>query len=150
MLRIVYEAADLKPGEMVAIGEDRGIITVRIRRTADAVDYTRALTEELAAFLANSEWFQLWKDKIVSPQSTDCPVRVVYVLDGDLGVGEVVEIREHEGLVKIKVSPDADVDRFVAALNPAIEAFLAGGHWFQHWQGEIVDMTSPESQTAQV
>lgn len=153
MLRVVYEAADdLEPGETVAIGEDRGIITVRIRRTADAFDYTRSLTEELAAFLANAEWFQLWKATIVSPQSSDCPVRVVYVLDldGELDDGEVVEIREHQGLVKIVVDPDADVDQFVAALNPAIEKFLSGGQWFQLWQGEIVDMTSPEGQTAQV
>ncbi|HEY9370430.1 hypothetical protein [Streptomyces sp.] len=151
MLRVVYEAAeDLKPGQLVAIGEDRGIITVRIRRTADTPTYTRALNGELEKFLATSEWFQLRKDKIVSPQSTECPVRVVYVLDDDLGAGEVVEIREHLGLVKIKVRPDADVDRFVAALNPAIKTFLDAGHWFQHWQGEIVDMTSPEGQAAQV
>ncbi|MFF2475147.1 hypothetical protein [Streptomyces sp. NPDC058066] len=94
MLRVVYEAADdLKPGQTVAIGEDRGLITVRIRRTADAFDYTMALTEELDRFLANVEWFQLWKDKITSPQSAECPVRVVYVLDldGELDVDEFVE-----------------------------------------------------------
>jgi len=153
MLRVVYEAADdLEPGQLVAIGEDRGIITVRIRRTADAFDYTRALTEELDKFLAGAEWFQLWKAKIVSPQSTDCPVRVVYVLDldGDLDVDEFVEIKEHHGLVKILVDPDADVDVFVAALNPAIKKFLSGGHWFQHWQGEIVDMTSPDTVDVEV
>jgi hypothetical protein len=141
MLHVVYEAADdLKPGQLVAIGEDRGIITVRIRRTADAFDYTRALTEELDKFLAGAEWFQLWTSTIVSPQSTDCPVRVVYVLDldGDLDDGEFVKIREHQGLVRITVDPEADVDLFVAVLNPAIERFLSGGQWFQHWQGEIV------------
>lgn len=141
MLRVVYEAADdLKPGQLVTIGEDRGIITVRIRRTADAFDYTRALTEELDKFLAGAEWYQLWKSTIVSPQSTDCPVRVVYVLDldGELDVDEFVEIKEHQGLVKIMVDPEATVDAFVAVLNPAIERFLSGGQWFQHWQGEIV------------
>lgn len=146
MLRVVYEAADdLKSGELVTAAEDRGIITIRIRRTANAQAYTRALTAELDRFLPTVEWFQLWKDKIVSPQSSDCPVRVVFVLDGDLGAGEVVEIREHQGLVKIMVDPAADVDRFVAGLNPAIEKFLAGGQWFQHWCGEIVDMGSPDT-----
>lgn len=153
MLRVVYAAAeDLEPGQMVAIGEDRGIITVRIRRAAHAREYTAALNGELERFLAGVEWFQLWKDKIVSPQSADCPVRVVYVLDldGELDDGEFVEIREHQGLVKILVDPAADVDLFVAALNPTIETFLSGGQWFQLWQGEIVDMTSPEGQKTQV
>ncbi|MFF1684664.1 hypothetical protein [Streptomyces sp. NPDC058254] len=141
MLRVVYEAADdLKPDKPVEISEDRGIITVRIRRTADAPTYTAALNGELEKFLANSEWFQLWKDEIVSPQSSECPVRVVYVLDldGALDAGDAVEIREHRGLVEILVDPEVDVARFVAALNRAIEEFLAGGQWFQHWQGEIV------------
>lgn len=153
MLRVVYEAADnLKLGETVDIGEDRGIITVRIRRTVDAPTYTQALNGELEKFLANSEWFQLRRDKIVSPQSAECPVRVVYVLDvdGDLDAGDVVEIREHLGFIEILVDPAAGVDRFVAALNPTIETFLSGGQWFQLWQGEIVDMTSPEGQKTQV
>ena len=153
MLRVVYEAADdLKPGQLVAISEDRGIITVRIRRTADAFDYTRALAEEMDKFLAGAEWFQLWKSTITSPQSDECPVRVVYVLDldGDLKVGEFVKIRERQGLVKITVDPDADVNVFVAALNSAIEKFLSGGQWFQLWRGEIVDMASPETMNVEV
>lgn len=151
MLRVVYEAADdLKPGELVRAAEDRGIITIRIRRTIDARVYTRELTAELDRFLPTVEWFQLWKDEIVSPQSMDCPVRVVIETADDLSAGDVVEIREHKGLVNIRVDRDADVDRFVAALNPAIEKFLAGGQWFQHWRGEIVDMGSPDTLNVEV
>jgi hypothetical protein len=148
MLRVTYEAADdLQPGRLVDIEEDRGLIRVRIDQTLQAPDYTAALNTELARFLTRAEWFQLWKDQIVSPKDVDSPVRVVYQLDefGELEFGDVVEIREHKGLVRILVYPDADVDQFVSGLNPAIRELLDGGQWFQHWRGEIVDMTSPET-----
>lgn len=148
MLRVEYEATDdLEPGRQVQVEEDRGLIRVRIDQTLKAPAYTLALNGELERFLARSEWFQLWKDQIVSPKDTESPVRVLYRIDqlGELDDDDAVEIREHKGLVEMLVDPTADAHRFVAALNPAIKKFLAGGQWFQHWRGEIVDMTSPES-----
>ena len=148
MLRVEYEATDdLGPGRAVQIDEDRGLLRVRIARGLEPPAYTAALNEELERFLSESEWFQVRRDKILSPKHPETPVRVVYQLDqlGELEAEATVEIREGMGLVKILVDPTADVDRFCAALNPAIEEFLSGGRWFQFFGGEIVDITSPES-----
>ena len=148
MLRVEYEATgDLEPGQLVQIEEDRGLISIRIDQTLGPVEYTGALNRELERFLAGSEWFQLWKDQIVSPKDSESPVRVLYRIDvfGELDDAAAVEIRERKGLVEILVDPTADTRKFVAAINPAIKMFLAGGQWFQHWRGEIVDLTSPET-----
>jgi len=56
-----------------------------------------------------------------------------------------VDMRERKGLVTVNVSPEALVDEFVQALNAAVGELLAGGQWFQHWEGEIVTMDSPEA-----
>lgn len=148
MLRVEYEATgDLEPGQLVQIEEDRGLISIRIDQGLGPIDYTAALNDELKRFLAGSEWFQLWKDQIVSPQDSESPVRALYRIDvfGELDDDATVEIRERKGLVEILVDPTADVHRFVAAINPAIKMLLAGGQWFQHWRGEIVDLMSPET-----
>ena len=148
MLRVEYEATnDLEPGRLVQIDEDRGLLRVRIARGLEAPEYTAALNEELERFLSQAEWFQVRRDKILSPKHPEMPVRVVYRLDreGELDEGEALAIREGMGLVEILVDPTADVDWFCAAINPAIVEFLSGGRWFQFFGGEIVDMTSPES-----
>ncbi|MGW4603666.1 hypothetical protein ACWENS_10395 [Streptomyces sp. NPDC004532] len=148
MLRVEYEATDdLEPGQAVQIDEDRGLIRVRVDKSLDAPAYTAALNEELDRFLSEAEWFQVRKDQILSPQHPDKPVRVVYRIDqvGELDDEAAIEIREGMGLVLILVDPTASVERFVAAMNPAIVKFLSGGRWFQFFAGEIVDMTSPES-----
>jgi hypothetical protein len=148
MLRVEYEATDeLEPGRPVQIDEGRGLIRIRIDRALEPPEYAAALNEELERFLSEAEWFQVRRDKILSPKHPELPVRVVYRLDqlGELGAEDVVEIREGMGLVEILVDPTADVDRFCAAINPAIVEFLSGGRWFQFFGGEIVDMTSPES-----
>lgn len=145
MLRVVYEAADdLQPGELVTAEEDRGLIRIRVDRNAEAAYYTEALTAELDRFLPRVEWFQFWEDDIVSPRSPDTPVRVVFEL-ATIVDGPPVQIRERKGTVNIHVDARATVDEFVGALNPAIEKFLMGGQWFQLWQGEIVDIDSPDN-----
>lgn len=148
MLRVVYEVADLKPSQPVRMSEDRGVVTVLIDRNADAVEYANSLNLALDRFLSEAQWFQLWRDEIVSRSSAGSPLRVEYIVD-DLDPGLCVEIREKRGLVRIHVERSATAAQFVAALNPAIEEFLLGGQWFQLWQGEIVDMASPDTLKAE-
>jgi CO/xanthine dehydrogenase FAD-binding subunit len=50
--------------------------------------------------------------------------------------------------VVVHVASLATASQFVDAMNPATERFLAGGQWFQLWQGEIITMDSPEADAA--
>ncbi|MGW2223898.1 hypothetical protein [Streptomyces formicae] len=148
MLRVTYEAvASLESGKLADITEVRGGTRVRIARWADVEAYTHALNVEMAAFLDGAEWFQLWRDEVISRSGGTVQLSVVFSIH-DLEPGEYVEIRERRGLVDIRVERTATADQFVQAVNPAIEEFLAGAQWFQLWQGEIVDMDSPEGRAA--
>ncbi|WP_069883460.1 hypothetical protein [Streptomyces luteocolor] len=148
MLRVIYEAVeDLQPGRLAEISEQRGGTRVRVARWARIEDYIHALNMEMAAFLDRSQWFQLWRDEIVARSGGTVQLSVIFSIH-DLDPGDYVVIRETKGLVDIQVERTATVDQFVHAVNPAIEEFLAGAQWFQLWQGEIVDMDSPEDKAA--
>lgn len=151
MLHVIYEAAtDLEPGKPVDVTEGRGLLRIRIAAALDAPTYTQALNRELNRVLDDgAEWYQVWRDRVISPKDPVTPIRIEYRLDedGKLDEGDVVEIREHKGRIEIIVDPSATVTAFAAAVNPAIAAFLSGGQWFQHWQGEIIDTTSPEDKS---
>lgn len=144
MLHVTYEAVgDLPPGTMADIEEDRGRIRVRLDRDAPLVDVVQQLNVEVEQFLARSNWFQLWGREIVCRDSPGSSLRVVYRIDSrapslDVGMGE------KKGLVTVYIPPALDTKRFAAAMNPAVEEFLAGGQWFQMYAGEIIDMTPEE------
>lgn len=148
MLRVVYEAVEsLESGRLAEICEVRGGTQVRVVRGAEVEAYTHALNVEMAAFLDGAEWFQLWRDEVIARSGGTCSLSVIFSIH-DLDPGDYVEIQESKGLVDIRVERSASVDQFVKAANPAIEKFLAGAQWFQLWQGEIVDMDSPEDRAA--
>ena len=88
------------------------------------------------------------RGRIISANSPDGPLTVQYVTDPDVDWRTCVQIRECGGIVRLHVCPDASAEHFVRALNPSIERLLAGGQWFQLWQGEIVTMDSPEASAA--
>lgn len=149
MLRVVYEATrDLEPGRLVEVRESRGRIDVKIDRDAPAEQFTKALNAALTAFLANCGWFQIWRGRIISADSPESPLTVEYEVDDKIDRIRCIEIRESCGLVKVHVSSGATAEDFARALNPATEAFLAGGQWFQLWHGEIITMDSPNSRAA--
>ncbi|WP_406144912.1 hypothetical protein [Streptomyces anulatus] len=143
MLRAVYEAADLEPGVISNWREDRGLLQIRVARTATPQQYTRSLNCTLAEVLSRAHWYQMWRGEIVSVASPACPLRVEFQIS-EFNPAPLVEIRERKGLVTVHVSPTATADEFTRALNPALEELLAGGQWFQLWQGEILTATSPE------
>lgn len=142
MLRVVYQATDLSAGTLSDWTEDRGLVQIRVNRGATPAEFIPSLNRTLADFLANANWYQLWEGEIVSINSPGSPLRVTYELSR-LKPSPVVNIREHKGHVALHVSPTATAEEFVRLLNPSIEEFLAGGQWFQLWNGEIVTMDSP-------
>lgn len=147
MLRVVYEAShDLDdPSATVEIRESRGRVTIKIREGAHASEYIPALNAELAAFVAQCGWFQIWRGRIISAASPENPLTVQYEADPKVTLGSCVQIVEDCGVVRLHVSPIAPAELLILFLNPAIERFLAGGQWFQLWDGEIVTMESPET-----
>ncbi|MFD8008153.1 hypothetical protein [Streptomyces mirabilis] len=145
MLDITYEAVrDLAPGRLAAIDEDRGTIRVQVDAAAPLPDVVRQLNIEIDQLLTSSDWFQLWKDEIVSRNTPDAPLMVVYLLHR-LVPGTAV-VREDKGCVEVHIDPDLDTKEFAAMMNPATKDFLAGGQWFQLYAGEIID-NSPEPMT---
>lgn len=149
MLRVVYRTVeDLALGRLVEIEESRGRLDVLLRRGVDIDDITHALNDELKKFLAKCGWFQIWRGRIISVNSPESPLTVQYVTDPDVDWRTCIQVRESEGCVRVHVCPDASVDRFANVINLSTERFLAGGQWFQLWEGEIVTMDSPGSAAA--
>ncbi|WP_405964771.1 hypothetical protein OG713_34545 [Streptomyces sp. NBC_00723] len=150
MLRVVYEATtDLEASRDVQVEEARGRVTIKLRAGTRAEDYVSPLNAALAHFVGQCGWFQIWRGQIISADSPDSPLTVQYEADPDVDIIQCVQIRERRGVVRLHVSPEATAECLVHALNPAIEKFLAGGQWFQLWQGEIITMdTPPETMAA--
>jgi len=71
-------------------------------------------------------------------------LHVQYKLDDQLDAETPMVVRESRGDVDVSLSPEVFSPEACAALNATAETFLAGGHWFQLWRGEIVSMESPE------
>ncbi|MFE7237264.1 hypothetical protein [Streptomyces sp. NPDC057580] len=140
----MYEATDdLAPGVISDWYEGRGFLRIRVNRRATPEQFTQALNRTLAEVLAGSGWYQLWRGEVVSTASPNSPLRVVFEISRFFPA-PLVEIRERKGTVTLSVSPIASAEEFVQALNPSVEELLAGGQWFQQWEGEIVTMDSPE------
>ncbi|MFH9579045.1 hypothetical protein ACH4MO_13740 [Streptomyces globisporus] len=144
MLRAVYEAADLEPGVISNWREERGLLQISVARHATPQQFTRSLNRTLADVLGGAHWYQVWRGEVISVASPACPLRVHFQIS-EFNPAPLVEIRERKGLVSVHVSPTATADEFAHALNPALEELLAGGQWFQLWQGEILTATSPEA-----
>ncbi|QLJ01472.1 hypothetical protein HZZ00_10870 [Streptomyces sp. NEAU-sy36] len=148
MLRVVYEAThDIDPRQLVDITEARGRVTIKISAGTYASEFVPALNEALAAFVGECGWFQIWRGQYLSADSPDSPLTVQYVLDPEVDLRSCVQIREDCGAVRLHIYPRVPAELLVRVLNPAIAKFLAGGQWFQLWQGEIVTMDSPETVT---
>lgn len=143
MLDVTYEAvADLAPGRLAEIDEDRGRIRVRLDKTQPLADVVGQLNIEIERLMSSARWFQLWGDEIVSRHTPDRPLRIEYLLDRKVPDG--VAVAEHKGTVRVYIDPAIDTTRFAASMNPATDDFLAGGCWFQLYAGEIID-NSPET-----
>lgn len=141
MLHVTYEAVD-KPDRIAVVDEERGKVRIAVDKTAPLDVVVRELNTEFERFLAAADWFQLWHTgEIVSRGTPDSPLGVVFIIDPLQPVG--TEIQERRGLVSILIHPGLTTEEFVAAMNPAVDKFLARGCWFQHYAGEIIDM-SPE------
>lgn len=145
MLRVVYEATtNLPPGEIVEIRETRARVDIALHQDSRARDFATPLNAALKHFVNQCGWFQIWRGRIISPNSPDSPLTVQYEPDPQVDRLACVQIRESCGSVRLHVCPDAPAPEFVRAINPSIERFLAGGQWFQLWDGEIVTMDSDD------
>lgn len=141
MLAVIYEAdSNLASGELVEIEESRGRVDIKVRGDADAAAFVPTLNRKLGELVGRCRWFQIWRGQIISADHPDSPLTVQYVVDPEVSRRACVQIRESQGRVRLHVSPAATTGEFVSALNPAIRQFLAGGQWFQLWNGEIVTM----------
>lgn len=142
MLDVTYEAVDdLPPGRLATIDEDRGRIRVKVDAAAPLADVVHQLNVEMRHLLTHSDWFQLWKDEIVSRNTPDAPLAVEYRLHRL--VPDTAILLEDKGCVRVCIDPNLSTTEFAAVMNPAAKDILAGGHWFQMYGGEIVD-NSPE------
>lgn len=142
MLDVAYEAVeDLAPGTLAVIDEDRGRIRVRLDRHAPLADVVGQLNIEIDVLMRSARWFQLWKDEIVSCNTPDKPLRIVYLLECREPGGAYVE--ERKGLLSVYIDPALNTESFAAVMNPVTDVHLAGGQWFQLYGGEIID-NSPE------
>jgi hypothetical protein len=144
MLDVAYEAVtELPPGRLAKIDEDRGRIRVRLDRSENLAAVLRQLNTEIDQLMSSAHWFQLWGTEIISRDTPGRPLRIEYVhhpkVPRDMGVG----LMEDRGIVRVYVCPDLDTEEFAAFMNEATKEFLAGGHWFQLYAGEIID-NSPE------
>lgn len=149
MLRVVYEATtDLAPGQLAEIKESRGRVTIKLREGISAGHYIPPLNAELKKFVGKCSWFQIWRGQIISADSPDSPLTVEYEADPEVDRIQGVQIREHKGVVRLHVCPDLTSEELARAVNPPIELFLAGGQWFQLWQGEIVTMDDSQGNAA--
>jgi hypothetical protein len=149
MLAVVYEATtDLADGDLVAIQEFRGRVNIKVHGTAEAAEFVPPLNAGLTEFVEQCHWFQIWRGQIISADHPDSPLTVQYEVDPDVDRRTCVQIRESQGRVRLHVCPASTTSEFVAALNPAIRQFLAGGQWFQLWNGEIVTMDDGEAAAA--
>jgi hypothetical protein len=143
MLDVIYEAVnDLAPGKLAEIDEDRGKVRVRLDRTRPLDVVVQQLNIEVENLIRSCRWFQLWGDEIVCRDTPGRPLRVEYLLEQKEEYGTYIE--ERKGLVSVFIDPALDTAAFAASMNPTTENFLAGGHWFQLYAGEIIDI-SPES-----
>lgn len=144
MLSVVYEATpDLEFGETVEIRESRGQIRVRIARGTSIEQCAEALNAAIKEFLVDCGWFQIWRGRIISADSPEGGLTVKYVVDDRLDRRKLIEVRESCGLVQVRIAATATLDDFIRVINPACADFLAGGQWFQLWDGEIITMDSP-------
>lgn len=144
MLHVVYEATtDLSNDRIVEIAETRGRVTIKLRKGMLAHEYLAPLNAALKDFVEKCGWFQIWRGQIISAASPNSPLSVRYVADPEVDYRTSVQIREHRGIVRLHVCPSLPAELLIRSLNPAIERFLAGGQWFQYWQGEIVTMDEP-------
>lgn len=149
MLQIVYEATtEVDREQVVEIYETRGHITLKIHQDASAEEAARALTREAAKVLARCTWFQIWRGRVICADSPDSSLAVHYEVDDLVDRMKVVEILETGGLVTFRIARSASAPVFALALTRALECFLAGGQWFQLWEGEIVTIDSPPDKLA--
>jgi hypothetical protein len=138
MLDVTYEAVDdLAPGKLAKINENKGTIRVRLSRTGPLPDVVDQLNGEISRLMRSARWFQLWREEIVSSRTPGRPLHIEYVLERKEDHGTYVE--ERRGILVVFIDPALSVEEFVASMNPVTQAHLDGGHWFQLYDGEIID-----------
>lgn len=147
MLRVVYQAADLKPGMLSDWYEHRGLIEFRVARGTEAQQFIPSLNATLRDCVKNVQWYQIWDGEIISTDHPESPLCVTFE-ESPFTPAPLADLREHKGHVAFYVPPDATIEDIAPLLNSAIEECLAGGQWFQLWRGEIVTMDSPDSMAA--
>jgi hypothetical protein len=148
MLRVVYQAATLKAGQLSDWSESRGLLTIYVAQGVPAKDFIPSLNDTLRECLSRAHWYQIWDDgEIISVSHPESPLRCTYAVS-PFEQALPVDIREHKGHVALYVPPMATIEEIAPTLNTSIEEFLAGGRWFQLWHGEIITVDSPGSAAA--
>lgn len=144
MLDVAYEAVtDLPPGRLADIDEERGRIRVRLDNSEELADVVRQLNIEIDRLMSSAHWFQLWDTEIVSRDTPGRPLRIEYLFHPEVPRDIGACVGEGRGTVRVYICPELTTKQFAAAMNEATKEFLAGGHWFQLYAGEIID-NSPE------
>jgi hypothetical protein len=129
--------------------EDRGRLTFAIGRHLTPPQIVNGLNQRAAELLSRGHWFQEWRGDIVTAPPAVAPrmktaripphqgqLRVEYRLD--YLPEDDIDVTEDRGHVVFTIGQHLDPEQIVSALNAAAAAILAGGHWYQEWQGEVV------------
>jgi hypothetical protein len=68
-LDVIFTIHDLPPGAFVAIQESKGLVDIRIERSATVDQFVASANPTIKQFLAGKQWFQLWEGEIVDMDS---------------------------------------------------------------------------------
>lgn len=68
---------------------------------------------------------------------------ITYEAVPDLTPGQVVDVTEDRGQLRVRLDQDAPLLCVLERLNVEIAELLATGHWFQLWRDEIISSATP-------
>jgi hypothetical protein len=71
-------------------------------------------------------------------------LRVEYEAVEDLHPGQLADISEDRGHIRVRVHRPSPLVDVVRQLNVEIDLFLSRSHWFQLWKDEIVSRGTPD------
>jgi len=69
---------------------------------------------------------------------------VEYEATDDLQPGQLADIGEDRGHIRVRVHRTAPLADVVRQLNIEIDRFLSTSHWFQLWKDEIISRGTPD------
>ncbi|MGW6531377.1 hypothetical protein [Streptomyces venezuelae] len=70
---------------------------------------------------------------------------VTYEAVDHLAPGQLVNVDEGRGRIRVELDRHAPLQAVVQKLNVEVDQLLATGHWFQLWRDEIISRATPRT-----